>query len=208
MGEPGGEQDEIGARLYLIGPAGTPAGGLFSDKLADVLEQVRPAAFLLPASLPTNRTAAEALRSLCTERGTAFFVRDDPDLAKALAADGLHQSDPGLVGSTRNALLKDQIVGADAGRSRHDAMSAGDDGADYVAFGQLGQPVDQEILDLIGWWRDVFVLPCLAYAETEDEAGKLADAGADFIGVSAAIWSEPDGPAARARRFQAAIDKN
>ncbi len=208
MAEPGADSDEVEPRLYLIGPAEPLSGDLFSDQLADVLEQVLPAAFLLPAGLATNRPAAEALRKLCAERGTAFFVRDDPDLAIALAADGLHQSDPGLVGSTRDAMSKDQILGADAGRSRHDAMAAGESGADYVAFGQPDQPVGQEIIDLVSWWRDLFVLPCLAYANTVDDAKKLADAGADFIGISTAIWDNPEGPAERARRLQATIDKN
>ena len=85
---------------------------------------------------------------------------------------------------------------------------AGDQGADYVAFGQPGQPLNEEILDLVAWWRDLFVLPCLAYAGNAEEAAVLAEAGTDFIGVSDAVWQDPESPAAGARRLQAVIEKN
>lgn len=208
MGEPGIEQDEIDARLYLIGPAETPPGDLFSDRLAAVLEAVRPVAFLLPISFGRDHAATSALRQLCAKHDTAFLVQNDPVLATNLAADGLHQSDVASIKKTRTVLTKDQILGADTKRSRHDAMEAGENGADYVAFGQFGDLVDDELVDIVAWWRDLFVLPCLTYADTLDDAARLADTGADFIGVSAAIWDHSDGPVAGARHMQAAIGKN
>ena len=205
--EPSTDQDEIEARLYLIGPAETPVDGLFSDSLAVVLEQVRPAAFLL-RQRSIGEDAARDLRRIAREREVAFLIEDQADLAIAIEADGVHLNTIGQVQVTRGQLPRDHIIGADAGRSRHDAMEAGECGADYVAFGQFGDPVDDELLEMIAWWRDLFILPCLTYASNVDEAAKLADAGADFIGVSDAIWNHPEGPDTSARRIQAAIDKN
>lgn len=84
-------------------------------------------------------------------------------------------------------------------------MLAGDLGADYVTFGDAVQPMDEAVLDLITWWRDLFVLPCLAFASNAEEAAALAKAGTDFIGVSDAIWTHPENPASGARQFQDAI---
>ena len=207
MEEPSTDQDEIEARLYLIDPAETPVDGLFSDSLAAVLEQVRPAAFLLRRR-SIGEDAARDLRRIAREREAAFLVEDQADLAVAIEADGVHLSAIDHVQATRGKLQRDHILGADARRSRHDAMEAGECGADYVAFGQFGDPVDDELLEMIAWWRDLFVLPCLTYASNVDEAAKLADAGVDFIGVSDAIWNHPEGPAMSARQLQAAIEKN
>jgi thiamine-phosphate pyrophosphorylase len=40
---------------------------------------------------------------------------------------------------------------------------------------------------------------------TAATAGDLARAGADFVAVSAAVWSHPDGPAAAVRELDQAL---
>lgn len=205
MEEPSVDLDDVEPRLYLIGPKNHPTGSLLK-MLSVVLDVIHPVAFLLPKDAVENKGAA-ALRALCADRGTAFFVQDNPDLAKTLAADGLHQCAPDTIKQLRATIDRDRILGVDAGRSRHIAIDAGEDGADYLAFGILGQSADQEIIELVSWWRDLFVLPCLAYAETQEEARGLAEAGADFIGVSSGVWNHLDGPAKGALHMQAAIEK-
>ena len=45
-------------------------------------------------------------------------------------------------------------------------------------------------------------LPCVAIGGiTPENCGPLVDAGADFLAVSAAVWSHPEGPAAAVRAF-------
>jgi thiamine-phosphate pyrophosphorylase len=207
LNEPSVDPDEAETRLYLIGPSDLSAETAF-DRLSAVLDIIDPVAFLLPSGADPSGATARDLRELCRDRGTAFFVQDDLELARSLGADGVHQEDPGAIATSRAALAKDQILGAGVGRSRHDAMAAGEDGADYIAFGLRGQGVDEEIIELVSWWRDLFVLPSLAFAETPDEARRLAAAGADFIGVSSAVWDDPTGPAAGAQHMRAAIEKN
>ena len=173
-----------------------------------ILDAIEPVGFLLPSNMSQDRSIARNLRDLCADSNTAFLVQDDPALAKDIDADGVHQSDPDSIAGLRPSLADDQILGAEAGRSRHDAMVAGEDGANYIAFGHLGEPVDQAIIDLVGWWREVTVLPSLAFAETPDDVAKLVNAGADFIGISDTVWHDPDGPLAGASRMQAALNGN
>jgi thiamine-phosphate pyrophosphorylase len=90
-------------------------------------------------------------------------------------------------------------------------MAAGEDGADYVAFGaffpsgtkDVSRFIDPEILQ---WWSDLMELPCCAIGGiTAANCAPLVHAGADFLAVVGAVWSQPDGPAAGVRALNAAI---
>jgi thiamine-phosphate pyrophosphorylase len=75
-------------------------------------------------------------------------------------------------------------------------MVAGDAGADYIAFGDPERPPTVELGELIAWWSELFVLPCLVEsAASLTDCRTLARAGADFIGVAAIVWQDPRGPA-------------
>ena len=206
MDEPSVDPDEVEPRLYLIGPDG-PASTFALEQLGAILGAIDPAAFLTPSGTD-DLAGARELRRLCAERNTAFFVQDDVELAQNLSADGLYRRDPGMIKQDRKRLSETQILGAEVGRSRHEAMVAGEAGADYIAFGRPGDPVGQEIIDLVVWWREMTILPSLAFADTPDDAVRLVEAGADFIGVSGAVWNNSDGPDAGALLMQAAIEKN
>ena len=147
------------------------------------------------------------LREIVRSAEIAFLVGDDLDLAREVAADGVHLSDPAQVKETRVRLSADHLLGASAGHSRHDAMNAGENGADYIAFGNPNEALTDDIIDLVPWWRSVTVLPCLAFAANADEVARLAAIGTDFIGVASAVWDHPDGPLAGAERLTAAIEK-
>jgi thiamine-phosphate pyrophosphorylase len=160
------------------------------------------AAFRLRAA--QGEPDATALQAVCAGR-TAFLIEDDVALALALGADGVHLCDPAGVGAARARLGQGRILGASCGTSRHAAMLAGEDGADYIAFGEPGCALPF-LLELLAWWSELFVLPCLA--EGAFDAGScapLVEAGADFIGVGAVVWDHPDGAGAGARRIQEAI---
>ena len=85
-------------------------------------------------------------------------------------------------------------------------MVAGDAGADYVAFGDPARPPPAELLELVAWWSELFVLPCLAEgALSVADCRALAQAGADFIGAAAIVWQDPRGPAAAVLDLRRAI---
>jgi thiamine-phosphate pyrophosphorylase len=90
-------------------------------------------------------------------------------------------------------------------------MVAGEEGADYVAFGAFFPTGTKEVQhradpDILSWWQELMEVPCVAIGGiTPDNCGALVRAGADFIAASASVWSHPDGPAAAVRAFNKAI---
>jgi thiamine-phosphate pyrophosphorylase len=77
-------------------------------------------------------------------------------------------------------------------------MLAGERGADYVMFGEpIGgwRPPFESVVERIGWWADVFEVPCVGHAPSREEVRRLATAGADFVAVEY-IWDDPHGAAA------------
>ena len=73
---------------------------------------------------------------------------------------------------------------------------------DHVAFGaffptKTKEPKTSADIDLLRWWTDVMVVPCVAIGGiTIQNAAPLVEAGADFLAVSAGVWEHPDGPEA------------
>jgi thiamine-phosphate pyrophosphorylase len=151
------------------------------------------ASLVISPALGRKLAAADVrpLVSLAQERNVAALIADDTELARTARADGVHLSwhkDIEHTYAAARALLgTGAIVGADAGRSRHDAMVLGERGADYIAFGIAAHASDRETArarrrDLIAWWAEVFEPPCVAFdAETAAEGHDLLEAGADFI---------------------------
>ena len=90
-------------------------------------------------------------------------------------------------------------------------MEAAEQGADYVAFGAFFPSstkdaptrTDPEILSV---WQETMQTPCVAIGGiTAETARGLAAAGADFLAVSAGVWSHPGGEAQAVRDLNAAI---
>jgi thiamine-phosphate pyrophosphorylase len=191
-----------GCQLYLIGPPGCDVER-FAPELEAALSAGSAVAFRLSATRP-GQGAARTLQQICAGR-VAFLIQDDLELALLLGADGVHLGDPAGVRDARARLGPQKILGASCGRSRHAAMLAGEDGADYIAFGEVGRRPQPPLLELIAWWSELFVLPCLV--ESAFDLGGLEPLArvADFIGVGDEVWRHPDGAAAGVRRIQEAI---
>jgi len=197
------------ARLYLVSPQ--DVGGSFPDRLKAALEPGLTAAFQLRVKdvdeHPLARLA-EPLQRICADAGVAFIVNDSVALAKRLGADGVHlgQSD-GDVREARAVLGPAAQIGRTCHDSRHFAMQAGEDGADYVAFGAF-YPTTTKPSNyrpepaILSWWSALFEIPCVAIGGiTPDNAEPLVEAGADFIAVVQAVWGKED-PAAAVRAFE------
>jgi thiamine-phosphate pyrophosphorylase len=91
-------------------------------------------------------------------------------------------------------------------------MQAGEDGADYVAFGAFYPSGTKEVKalatpDILSWWSELMELPCCAIGGiTAANCAPLVQAGADFLAVVGSVWNHPDGPAAGVKAMNAAID--
>ncbi len=160
------------------------------------------------------RRAAERLMPIAHARNVAFIVNDRPDLAKAVGADGVHigQEDADYA-TARKLLGKDAVVGVTCQASRHLAMEAAEQGADYIAFGAFfatdtKQAAASAGVELLQWWSEIFEIPCVAIGGiTVENCAPLVAAGADFLAVVAGVWRHPAGPAAAVQAFNAAIAK-
>ena len=153
--------------------------------------------------------AADALRDVAHQRDVALVIDQHILLAERHGLDGVHLLDGARsVRAARKQLGPDAIVGAFCGTSRHDGMSAGEAGADYISFGPVGETgldsgeqVDFETLE---WWSQVIELPSVAEGGlTVDLIRKLAPV-TDFFGVGEEIWRQDD-PAEALRTLLAAI---
>ena len=64
-------------------------------------------------------------------------------------------------------------------------------------------------LELIEWWSQLMEPPCVAIGGiTAENCGPVVAAGADFVAVSAAVWSHPAGPAAAVQAFTEALSSS
>jgi thiamine-phosphate pyrophosphorylase len=194
--------------LYLISPQ--EVGGDFPDRLRAALEPGLASAFQLRVkNVEEHELArlAEPLQRICADAGVAFIVNDSVALTKRLGADGVHlgQSD-GDIREARAVLGPTAQIGRTCHDSRHLAMQAGEDGADYVAFGAFYEtttkPSDYRPEPVIlSWWSALFEIPCVAIGGiTAANAAPLVDAGADFLAVCQAVWGDDD-PKAAVLRF-------
>ena len=190
--------------LYLISPQ--DVGGSFPDRLEAALESGVASAFQLRVKdIGEHELArlAEPLQRICADAGVALIVNDSVALAKRLGADGVHlgQSD-GDIREARAALGPEAQIGRTCHDSRHLAMEAGEEGADYVAFGAFYEtttkPSDyRPDPSILTWWSTVFEIPCVAIGGiTPANAAPLVEAGADFVAVCQAVWGAKDTRAA------------
>lgn len=202
-------------RLYLITPPAIPDLEAFAATLDAALGAGDVAAFqirLKPADENTIRAAVTRLAPIARTHDVALILNDRPDLAADLGCDGVHvgQSDAS-VASARRLMGPNAMIGATCHDSRDLAMDAAEAGADYVAFGAFFDTATKVTthrpeLDVLTIWQETVETPCVAIGGiTIDNARTLADAGADFVAVSAGVWDHPEGAAEAVRAFNAVL---
>jgi hydroxymethylpyrimidine kinase/phosphomethylpyrimidine kinase/thiamine-phosphate diphosphorylase len=126
------------ARLYLVAPARLAAG-----RLADLVPGLARAGVdviqLRERALPPQAVLEEARAcAAAAERaGVLFIVNDDPELARAAGADGVHLGqEDGTVAAARALLGPGRIVGRST-RGGALLARAADEGADYASVGPV-----------------------------------------------------------------------
>lgn len=201
-----------GCRVYLITPPRLEPVA-FADRLAAALDAGDVAAVQLRLKDVSDdewRRAIDVLRPVTQARGVAFLLNDRADLVRATGSDGVHvgQDDMPAV-DARKLIGPDLTLGVTCKGSRDLAMQAGEDGADYVAFGAffpsstktVTTPADLEIIE---WWSGLMEIPCVAIGGiTPENCAPLVEAGADFVAVSGAVWAGDEAEAVQ--RFANAL---
>lgn len=183
-------------QIYLITPSDLELSQ-FSPRLSAVLDAHEVACVRLALAVgDEDRVArvADALREVTHARDVALVISDHTALAERLGLDGVHLGDAARsVRATRKALGPDAIVGAFCGPSRHDGMSAGEAGADYVSFGPLRQTGLGDgsfaATDLFEWWSEVIEVPVVAEGQLDVQTVSDLAAYTDFFGIGDEIWA-------------------
>ncbi len=184
-------------QIYLITPP-TIALSTFPDQLGCVLDGADVACIRLALAGSDEdmiSRAADACREVAHARDVAIVISNHVLLAQRLGLDGVHLDDGSRsIRAARKELGADAIVGSFCGASSHDGMSAGENGADYVAFGPVGSATlgDGTLAekDLFQWWSEMIEVPVVAEGGlTPDLVRDLAPC-TDFFGIGDEIWSQ------------------
>ena len=200
-------------RLYLATPPVDDPQALLGV-LADLLKAADIAAVLLrlkPSDPRTLLSHIKALAPVIQDQGAALLLDGHVDLVARAGADGAHLSGLEAFEEALPTLKPNRIAGVGGLATRHDSMTAGELGADYVLFGEPDEngqrPSTQAICDRLQWWDEVFELPSVGFAGTLEEVGAFAAAGADFILAGDFIWSASEGPLKSLHAVHQAIGK-
>ena len=185
-------------RLCLLTPPVDDPAGVAG--LADAMSGADVAAVLLRLPDADERSLINLVKKVAPtvqDRDAALLLAGRDDIVARSGADGAHLGNVGALKDAVARLKPKNIAGVGGLRTRHDAMTAGEAGADYVMFGDPDEAGNRAsfdaIIDRVGWWAEVFEVPCVAYAARLEEIEALAAAGADFVAIGTAVFDDPRG---------------
>jgi len=153
-----------------------------------------------------SKPEGSGLASDSQSHGSIFIVNDYVDLAVASGADGVHLGQEDLpLKQARKILGRDRIIGISC-HNLGQALSAQNEGADYIAIGPIyataTKPEYKPIgLEVLGELKDKIKIPYFAIGDIH--AGNIKEitaAGARRVAVCRAIL-KADNPKAAARQL-------
>lgn len=202
------EQEQIDRpQIYLVTPASFDVEN-FPAQLAAVLDAHEVGCVRLAMAgsdeVELGR-AADALREVCHARDVAIVIESHVALAERHGLDGVHLTDGARsLRKLRKDFGADTILGSYCGASKHDGMTAGEIGADYVAFGPIGDTGlgDGTVaeLELFQWWSAMIEVPIVAEGALTLESVKAIAPHTDFFALGDEVWGTDD-PAATLGAF-------
>lgn len=205
---------EPAPRLYLITPVLKDVS--FVERIKEACASGVVAAVLLRLEGLDERSLINLVKAyapVAQEHGVALIVstEGETDIATIAArggADGVHVTGgPALVRDLRERLKSERAIGAGAVRTKDEAMTLGEAGADYLLFGEPRPdgsiPALEAAAERAAWWAEIFETPCAVFAPSLESVPALAATKAEFIALGDAVWSHPEGPAAGAKAAEA-----
>ena len=193
-------------RLYLATPVVDDPQALIAS-LPGLLAAADVAAVLVRLKMADQRSMISRVKALAgpiQNAGAALLLDGQVldghvELVARSGADGAHLTGVAALEDALANLKPDRIAGVGGLATRHDSMTAGELGADYVLFGEpdaKGQRSSMEaIAERLQWWAELFEPPCVGFASSREEACEFAAAGADFVLVGDFVWADPRGAA-------------
>ena len=201
------------SKIYLISPPKIELTQ-FSQSLQKALKTGLAPVFQLRLKDYENSEIikiSRELKKICHDYGSLFILNDSHKLALEAGADGVHLGDEdGFVVEVKKIAPQNFIVGASCYDSRHLAIEAAEQGADYVSFGAFfpsktknskGKPTPE----IIEWCAEIMDVPIVAIGGITDEnCASLTKAGADFLAVVSFVWQHPQGEAVALQKLMEA----
>ncbi len=206
--------DAIRPRLFLITPRLVDPDA-FASTLEAALSGGDVASLLIAPEAVDDalQAIAERLVPIAQAAGVAAIIRNDTQIVGRSRADGIHidTGEEDLAAAIERFQPRN-FVGAGNLVTRHDAMAAGEAGADYIFFGRIEHDERPEPhprdLESGEWWSGLFVPPAVVLAGSNLESiTAAAETGVEFIAVRNAIWTHADGPAAAVAAANARLDE-
>lgn len=187
-------------QFYLVAPSDLAPSGIIACARS-ACGAGDCASIIVPDSFKTEDVAE--LQSL----GLAVFLQDvEPRIVSRLRADGLHINTLEFaIVDLRMSLPRDAMVGVGCGVSRHAAMEASEQGADYVAFTQKKQTGGEP---LVKWWNDIAEIPCVPFDGVSlEELDTLLQQLPDFVRPTDAMWENAEQAANIIAAYSAKLKK-
>ena len=158
---------------------------------------------------------ARELSHLCKQHQVCFIINDDPQLAKAVNADGVHVGkEDGKITDARKQLGSQAIIGVSCYNDLKNAQKAIAQGADYVAFGRFfpsktKPEAVQADLQLLEQASEQLTVPIVAIGGvTQDNAQQLIARGAHAIAVINDLFHDDQAIYHTAKIYQALFEQN
>ena len=202
-------------RIVLIAPPGAEAVD-FASRLNDALSGGDVASLILPPYQMGDvafQQFGERLVPLAQDKGVAAVVGGDSRIAGRVRADGIHVEGGKAALADAIDRMQDKImVGAGGAKTRDEALELGEQRPDYLFFGRFGydtQPAaHHRNLTLGRWWAEMIEIPCIVLAGSGIESIEaVAATGAEFVGMSSAVFAEGIDPAQAIIRANRLLDE-
>jgi thiamine-phosphate pyrophosphorylase len=203
-------------RIVLVAPPGIEASVL-EERLRRALAAGDAASLIVPRydlGDDAFQQLAERLVPLAQAHDVAAIVAGDTRVAGRVRADGIHIEDgKAALAEAIGRYGSKLTVGAGGAKTRDDALELGEEQPDYVFFGRFGYDNKPEPhsrnLTLGRWWAAMIEIPCIVLAGSETaSAREVAETGAEFVALSAAILGDGRDPAAEMARANALLDEH
>jgi thiamine-phosphate pyrophosphorylase len=190
------------AQIYLISPPQIELKD-FSLKLEKALKTGLVPSFQLRLknySPSEIKKISQEIKKICDNNNCLFLLNDFYEIALEIGASGVHVGiDDKKISQIRQNSPKNFVIGASCYDSKHLAMEAGEQGADYISFGAFfatqtkisrGKPT----FEILNWASEILNLPIVAIGGINDKnCVELVKNGADFLAVISYVWQHPDG---------------
>jgi thiamine-phosphate pyrophosphorylase len=146
--------------------------------------------------------AAEILVPIAQAAGAAALIAGDTRAIGRSGADGIHlTAEPRHVADAIKKSGGKSIVGANAGKSRDQALDVGEQRPDYIFIGKLNGDTHEDPhprnLEMAEWWAEIIEIPAIIMAgNTVQSIRDAAATGVEFIALGAAVFASTNAKAA------------